>query len=149
MTREAIPKVRGAGIHHASAVAFEGQGVVIFGASGSGKSGLALQLLGLGARLIADDRVELLADGPGRCLARAPEGLPLWIEARGIGLLGAPLAGTTQVVLAVDLDQTTPDRLPPHEKMLLAGAEVPVISGPVTAPFAVAVRLHCLHGRKD
>ena len=41
---------------HASTVAFRGRGVVILGASGSGKSALALELMALGAGLVADDR---------------------------------------------------------------------------------------------
>ena len=51
---------------HASAVALDGRGALLLGASGAGKSGLALRLMALGARLVADDRV---------LLRRGPEGL--------------------------------------------------------------------------
>lgn len=136
------------GVHHATAVAFDGRGVLILGASGAGKSALALQLIGLGAELIADDQVLLASDGRGRCLARAPLGLPLWVEARGIGLLAAPLRAEASICLAVDLDSSSTTRLPEPEEMLLAGARVPAISGTVTAHFPAAVRLLCLYGRK-
>ena len=48
---------------HASCVACDGAGVLILGASGAGKSGLALNLMALGAALVADDRVVLSREG--------------------------------------------------------------------------------------
>ena len=48
---------------HASAVAIEGRAVLITGPSGSGKSGLALDIIALGARLVADDGVILRREG--------------------------------------------------------------------------------------
>ena len=44
---------------HASCVAVQGRGVLIRGASGAGKSALALQLMALGAKLVADDQTIL------------------------------------------------------------------------------------------
>jgi HPr kinase/phosphorylase len=137
------------GIVHATAVAFAQHAVLILGPSGAGKSSLALQLIGQGAALIADDRVELAPDAQGGCIARAPKGLPPLIEARGIGLLAAPIVTSARVALVVDLGAETAQRLPEHDKMLLAGAAIAVISGPISAHHAVAIRLHCLHGRKD
>jgi len=46
------------GMKHASCVDFDGKGVLILGASGSGKSSLALACMSLGARLVGDDYVE-------------------------------------------------------------------------------------------
>ena len=42
---------------HASAVALGPVGLLIMGASGSGKSSLALELMARGAKLVADDQV--------------------------------------------------------------------------------------------
>lgn len=137
-----------AGVVHGTAVAFGGSAVLILGPSGAGKSRLALQLLGLGASLIADDQVLLRAQG-GRCIAALPPGLPPLIEARGIGLLAAPMAGPTPVVLAVDLARAQAARLPPKSCVALAGILVDLISGSSTVQLAAAVRLYCLHGRKD
>ncbi|MFZ9950137.1 MAG: HPr kinase/phosphorylase, partial [Gemmobacter sp.] len=60
---------------HASCVAFAGRGVLILGPSGSGKSGLALGLIALGAGLVADDAVLIAPEGEGVRAARPP-GLP-------------------------------------------------------------------------
>jgi hypothetical protein len=54
----------------------------------------------------------------GRCCQRPP-GLPPLIEARGIGLLHAPLCAQARVVLVVDMGQTETDRLPPQRRTLL------------------------------
>ena len=53
---------------HAGAVGIGGRGLLILGPSGAGKSALALALMGLGARLVADDRVILRVED-GRLLA--------------------------------------------------------------------------------
>lgn len=50
----------GAPTIHASAVSLAGRGLLILGASGTGKSGLALEMMSRGAVLIADDRVRLM-----------------------------------------------------------------------------------------
>ena len=50
-------------------------GVLLLGESGSGKSDLALRLMERGAKLVADDRVELFARD-GLLMARAPETIP-------------------------------------------------------------------------
>lgn len=50
----------GAPTIHASAVSLAGRGLLILGASGTGKSGLALEMMSRGAVLIADDRVRLV-----------------------------------------------------------------------------------------
>lgn len=51
---------------HATAIAIDNAGIIITGSSGSGKSDLALRLMDRGARLIADDKVNIsgLVDNP-------------------------------------------------------------------------------------
>jgi HPr kinase/phosphorylase len=133
---------------HASCVAFDGRGVLILGPSGAGKSALALQLMGIGADLVADDRVALhLQDGVP--VASAPPGLPPLIEARGIGLLHARLRAEARVVLAVDLGRSEPDRLPPRREMRLLDVAIPLVLGPATGHFPAAIRHYVLHGRQD
>ena len=74
---------------HASAVALTpAAGVLILGPSGVGKSSLALRLMALGARLVADDGVALTVQA-GALIARAPAPIAGLIEARGAGILHA------------------------------------------------------------
>src|SRR6056297_1499672 len=104
---------------HASCVALEGRAALIRGASGQGKSGLALQLIALGATLVADDRTRLWRDGA-RLMADAPDTIRGRIEARGLGILHLPQTGPTPLACVVDLDRHETDRLPPlcHETVM-------------------------------
>src|SRR4051812_37952187 len=76
-----------------TAVAIGEVAVLLTGASGSGKSDLALRLIDGGAKLIADDRIELVV-ASGRLCCRAPATMPAElagrIEARGVGIIPAP-----------------------------------------------------------
>jgi len=65
---------------HATAVAVGGRGLLILGRSGAGKSSLALQLIALGARLVADDRTRVTL-GPAGLVASPPEAIRGRIEA--------------------------------------------------------------------
>ena len=83
---------------HASAVALDPlRGVLIKGGSGAGKSTLALQLMALGAHLVADDRVDLSVE-TGHLVARAPASIAGRIEARGVGLLRAEALGQARII---------------------------------------------------
>jgi HPr kinase/phosphorylase len=92
---------------HATAVAVGESGLLIRGASGSGKSRLALAIIdeahrrGLFARLIGDDRVTLTFSG-GRLLAHAHPAIAGLIEERGAGIL--TLAHEASVVLRAVVD---------------------------------------------
>lgn len=131
-------------ILHASCVAAAGRGLLILGAPGAGKSALALDLIALGAELVADDLVALrrAADG---VEAFAPRGAGL-IEARGLGLLRLPACvGPVRVALALDLDRIEGDRLPPRRSARLLGAPVPLLLR--TEPLRPSALLACmLHG---
>ena len=82
---------------NASAVAVDGRGVMICGAPGAGKSTLALELMTLGANLIADDGIRVdLGDGPGtRPFLQRPDTATDLIESRGRRAVarGAPFVG--------------------------------------------------------
>jgi HPr kinase/phosphorylase len=113
---------------HASAVAVGARALLIRGASGTGKSGLALRLLALGAELIADDRVILTRRGD-RIHASAPEALRGLIEARGVGLLRTErLRAEAEVALVVDLNLAPSARMPQSRVIHLLGVELALIS---------------------
>ena len=74
---------------HATCVAVGPHAALIRGASGRGKSGLALQLLAMGAVLVSDDRTRLWRAGDA-LMADAPDTIRGRIEARGVGILRVP-----------------------------------------------------------
>lgn len=125
-------------ILHASAVSSGGRALLILGPSGSGKSGLALALMALGAGLIADDRTEL-ACREGHPFAACPEAIRGRIEARGLGLLAAEPAPPAPVVLAVDLGQVEAERLPPPRHAELLGCRIPLLHKVETPYFPAAL----------
>ena len=105
---------------YGTCVALSGLGVLLRGPSGSGKSDLALRLIDGGAKLVADDHVELSLDAAGRVMARVPKPLAGLLEVRGIGILRMETVRTAPIGLVVDL---TPDdqveRLPEIETCVL------------------------------
>ncbi len=117
---------------HATAIAIGEAGILIRGASGSGKSVLALALIALAAqggrfaRLVADDRVELAARG-GRLVARPVAPLEGIVERRGLGLTPELHTGAVVVRLIVDLAAEEPARMPEPEDLVdnLAGIDLP------------------------
>lgn len=128
-----LPEVGGACmsesvILHASVVAVHCSGVLILGASGSGKSGLCLRLMALGAQLVADDRVVLTRHGAD-LLAAAPAPLQGLVEARGVGLLRVTPVTRIPITLAVDLDQAPAARMPQPTRITLLEQSVDLILG--------------------
>lgn len=102
---------------HASAVVEAGRGLLVLGPSGSGKSALALELIALGAELIADDVVRVATAG-GALFAEAagPAARSGLIEARGIGLLRLPVVQRAEIRLVIDLGAPETERLPPARR---------------------------------
>lgn len=88
---------------HASCVCWQNRGILLLGASGSGKSDLCLRLIsGQGAELVADDRVDLIVSRE-TIYASAPEILAGMLEVRGVGILKLPSLRRSRLDLAVEL----------------------------------------------
>ena len=64
-----------------------GEGVLIQGESGVGKSEVAIELIKRGHRIIADDAVEIRETNHGTLEANAPELIRHYMELRGIGVI--------------------------------------------------------------
>lgn len=133
-------------LFHASCVAVDGNGLLILGASGAGKSALALQLMGLGAALVADDQTELRVVA-GQLVASAPARLSGIIEARGVGLLRSPPVPFAPVRLVVDLSQHETERLPPSRKVAILGVACDLVHAAQAAHFPVALLCWLRNGR--
>lgn len=118
---------------HGTGIVVGGRGVLIRGASGAGKTLLALDLLdhaqgrGEAGLLVADDRVEIDGAGaPDRLVMRPPQAIRGLVELRGRGLLAIPFAADAVVDLVVDLEDAQL-RMPEPEAfaVTLAGVSLP------------------------
>jgi len=98
--------------------------VLLVGASGAGKSDVALRLVAMGARLLSDDQTALSEDS-GRLMAEAPSSLYGQMEIRGVGIVKTETAARAPVILAVRLDESADvPRLPePQTHRLPQGLE--------------------------
>ncbi len=72
---------------HGVLVDIYGEGVMITGESGVGKSETALELIKRGHRLVADDAVEIKRASQRTLIGSCPEVLRYFIELRGIGII--------------------------------------------------------------
>lgn len=111
---------------HATTIDIAGLGVLIFGASGAGKSDIALRLIGEGALLVADDQTEVEIVGA-RLRASTPKRIAGLIEARGVGVVRAPTKLATDLRLAVSLIAAEVERMPESRTWSLPGQAEPRI----------------------
>lgn len=144
---------------HGTALAWQGRGLLLRGLSGSGKSALALRLLGAGAVLVADDLVALRPFHGG--LLAGPVDVPAdgagLIEARGLGIFRLVTSRGTPLSLIVDLaagavpadgvgvaPASDGGRLPPPRVTTLLGTDLPVVAvygGAAEAPERILLAL--------
>ncbi len=109
---------------HATAVAIDGRAVLLLGASGSGKSDLALRLIDRGAKLIADDQTRLRRREEA-LIASAPSEIKGLIEVRGLGIVAVPTLAEAPVRLAVELVRSEAvERLPEPDWAEFLGVRV-------------------------
>jgi RNase adaptor protein for sRNA GlmZ degradation len=111
---------------HATAVAHAGRAVLLLGASGAGKSDLALRLIDRGWQLIADDRVALTVT-EGLLWATAPPTIAGLIEVRDVGIVTEPSLASAMVALAIDLEGS-PARLPEPGVWSYVGITIPCVA---------------------
>ena len=74
---------------HGVLVEVYGEGILLVGDSGVGKSETAIELIKRGHRLIADDAVEIRRVSNKSLVGRAPENIRHFIELRGVGIINA------------------------------------------------------------
>jgi HPr kinase/phosphorylase len=134
---------------HGTSVALGGDGILLRGPSGSGKSDLALRLVDAGALLVADDQTELALVGDG-VLMRAPAVIAGRIEVRGLGILRMPSAPSALLRLVVTLVAPQQiERLPKAQRCELLGRSVPLLAlAPfeASAPMKVKLALRAYRG---
>ena len=130
-----------------------GEGLLIIGESGMGKSEAAVELLKRGHRLIADDAVEIRKISGGSLVGTAPELVRNYVELRGIGIINvAKLFGMGSIRTENEIDlvvnivpwdnQTVYDRIGLEEHYTeILGVQVPMYTIPITPGRNLAVIL--------
>ncbi|MEM7749823.1 MAG: HPr kinase/phosphatase C-terminal domain-containing protein [Pseudomonadota bacterium] len=106
-------------IIHATALSIGGNGVLICGASGSGKSDLALRCLSVSAgklltapfELVSDDRTDMWLED-GAVMMTAPSTIAGKLEVRGVGIIDVPYAKTARLCMVVQLTDREVERYP-------------------------------------
>jgi serine kinase of HPr protein (carbohydrate metabolism regulator) len=136
--------------HHGTAIAVDDRAALIVGASGTGKSDLALRCLALGpspliptlARLVADDRVVLFPQ-EGRLRVAAPATIRGRLEVRGMGILEVPFVESAWLALIVELSAPEAvERLPdPAPRREVQGVRLPALR---LAPFEASAPVKLL-----
>lgn len=99
------------------------------GASGAGKSELALRLIHEGALLVSDDQTDI-ENSTGVWVARAPERIAGLLEIRGIGIVRVATKTQTIVRLVVELTAKSIERMPEPARWCPAeagGSAIPLV----------------------
>lgn len=109
-----------------SCVAVGGRALLIEGASGAGKSALALALIDRGATLVSDDIVSLTS-GKDRLVAAPAPNIEGKLEIRNLGIAEFP-AISAPVALLITLDENAPRYIEAAEQRELAGISIPAVS---------------------
>ncbi len=127
---------------HATAVAIEGEAVLLRGPPGIGKSDLALRLIDGGARLVADDQVLLRRVGD-RVLVSAPPMIAGLIEIHGFGIVRVETIDAAPLALIADLVPSGKiERMPESRVEAVLGLAVVVIAlSPFEASAPAKLRL--------
>ena len=138
---------------HGVLVEVHGEGMLLLGESGVGKSEAAIELVKRGHRLIADDAVEIKKEGAYLLTGSAPELIRHYIELRGIGVINvARLFGmgaikdTANIDVVVNLeawkDDAVYDRLGvDNEFTTILDVKIPMLTIPVKPGRNLAVIL--------
>jgi len=138
---------------HGVLVEVYGEGLLLIGDSGIGKSEAAVELLKRGHRLIADDAVEIRKISTSSLVGTAPSLIRNYIELRGIGIINvAKLFGMgavkaeNEVNLIVNIvpwkNQEVYDRLGLEEQFMdILGVKIPMNTIPITPGRNLAVIL--------
>ena len=158
MNVELAPRVT----RHGVRVEVYGEGILLVGDSGVGKSETAIELIKRGHRLIADDAVEIRRVSKKSLVGTAPENIRHFIELRGIGIINARrIFGMGAVKLTEKIDMVINleiwDKTKVYDRMgmeneytEILGLRVPVLTIPVKPGrnLAVIIEVAAMNNRQ-
>lgn len=158
MNVELAPRIT----RHGVLVEVYGEGILLVGDSGVGKSETAIELIKRGHRLIADDAVTIRRVSAKTLVGEAPDNIKHFIELRGIGIINARrIFGMGAVKLTENIDmvinlenwdnQKVYDRMGiDSEYTEILGIKVPVLTIPVKPGrnLAIIIEVAAMNNRQ-
>lgn len=158
MNTELAPRIT----RHGVLVEVYGEGILLVGDSGVGKSETAIELIKRGHRLIADDAVEIRRVSAKSLVGQAPENIRHFIELRGIGIINARrIFGMGAVKLTEKIDMVINLEIWDNKKVYdrmgldneyteILGNKVPVLTIPVKPGrnLAVIIEVAAMNNRQ-
>ena len=158
LNKELAPRIT----RHGVLVEVYGEGCLLTGDSGVGKSETAIELIKRGHRLVADDAVEIRRTAQTTLYGQSHENISHFIELRGIGIINArKLFGMGAIKLQEKIDMVINleqwdsakvyDRMGlDNEYMKILGVEVPTLTIPVKPGrnLAVIIEVAAMNNRQ-
>lgn len=158
MNVELAPRIT----RHGVLVEVYGEGLLLVGDSGVGKSETAIELIKRGHRLIADDAVEIRRVSKKSLVGSAPENIRHFIELRGIGIINARrIFGMGAVKLTEKIDMVINLELWDSSKVYdrmgmdneyteILGLKVPILTIPVKPGrnLAIIIEVAAMNNRQ-
>ncbi|MBR4867823.1 MAG: HPr(Ser) kinase/phosphatase [Clostridia bacterium] len=147
---------------HGVLVEVYGEGLLLLGESGAGKSETAIELIKRGHRLIADDAVEIRRVSDKTLVGTSPENIRHFIELRGIGIINArrifgigSVKMTEKIDLVINLENWDPDKVYDrmgivNETTFILDLEIPSVTIPVKPGrnLAVIIEVAAMNNRQ-
>ena len=147
LNKELAPRIT----RHGVLVEVYGEGCLLIGDSGVGKSETAIELIKRGHRLVADDAVEIRRTSQTTLYGQSPENIRHFIELRGIGIINArklfgmgAIKQQEKIDMVINLEQWDSSKVYDrmgldNEYMKILGVEVPTLTIPVNPGRNLAV----------
>ena len=147
---------------HGVLVEVYGEGILLLGDSGVGKSETAIELVKRGHRLIADDAVEIRKVSNKTLVGSAPANIRHFIELRGIGIINArrifgmgAVKITEKIDLVIGLENWDPEKVydrmgMENEYTELLGNKLPMLTIPVKPGrnLAIIIEVAAMNNRQ-
>ena len=147
---------------HGVLVEVYGEGILITGDSGVGKSECAMELIKRGHRLIADDAVEIRKVSGKRLVGTSPNNIRHFMELRGVGIINArrlfgmsAVKTNEKIDMIVHLEQWNPEKV--YDRMgmeteytEMLGIKIPALTIPVKPGrnLAVIIEVAAMNNRQ-
>ena len=147
---------------HGVLVEVYGEGILLVGDSGVGKSEIAIELIKRGHRLIADDAVEIRRVSSKSLVGQSPENIRHFIELRGVGVINArrifgmgSVKPSQKIEMCINMEVWDPTKV--YDRMGIdneftesLGIKIPVVTIPVKPGrnLAVIVEVAAMNNRQ-